>query len=287
MTALAPPNGAWDCHVHIFGPADQFTLAEPRAYDPGLADVTRAQAMLDGLGLDHVVLVQPSVYGSDNACLLDALARFAGRARGVAVVDPARTTGAELDVLKRAGVCALRLNWVVGDYRLSAADMRARLRDLLPVACQHHWHVLVHAPTSLIAELAPTIAESAVPTVLDHLAGVRTAPEHCDADAAIALDLLKAGHVWVKIAAPYRLAAGRDDMMRLAAFVRRLADLCPDRLIWGSDWPHTSAHSPGRRSQGFRRIDTSAVLSDLSRLVGDPNLVRRILRRNPLALYGS
>lgn len=287
MTGPAAPDGAWDCHVHIFGAADRFPLAEPRAYDPGLADASIAQAMLDRLGLDRVVLVQPSVYGTDNACLLDALERFAGRARGVAVVDPARAAGTELDSLKRAGVCALRLNWVAGDHRLDAAEMRAQLHDLLPIAAEHKWHVLIHAPTPLIAELAPMIVDAPVPVVLDHLAGVRTAPDHCDADTAVVLGLLTAGHVWVKIAAPYRLATGHAEEVRLAAFVRRLVDRCPDRLIWGSDWPHTSAHSPGRRSQGFRRIDTGGLLSDLSRMVVDPALVHRILCRNPLALYGS
>ncbi len=287
MTGPAAPDGAWDCHVHIFGAADRFPLAEPRAYDPGLADVTLAQAMLDRLSLGRAVLVQPSVYGTDNACLLDALDRFAGRARGVAVVDPARAVGTELDRLKRAGVCALRLNWVAGDHRLDAAEMQARLHDLLPIAAEHQWHVLIHAPIALVVELAPMIVDAHVPVVLDHLAGVRTAPDHCAADAAVVLGLLTAGHVWVKIAAPYRLATGLAEEVRLAAFVRRLAEGWPDRLIWGSDWPHTSAHSPGRRSRGFRRIDTGALLSGLSRLVGDPALVHRILCRNPLALYGS
>lgn len=286
-TRYAPPPGAWDCHIHIFGPADRFPLADSRAYDPGLADVGQAEAMLDRLGVARAVLVQPSVYGVDNGCMLDALDRFDGRARGVAVIDPVATPASLLDDFQRRRVRALRLNWVEGDRRLTAPELAERLAALLPVAGPRGWHLLIHAPAALLAGLGPAIEDAPVPIVLDHMAGIRTSGVEAEADADLVLDLFGCANVWVKIAAPYRLAADAAAAARLAGFVRRLAVRGPDRLIWGSDWPHTGPHQPGRRGHGFRPIDTGGLLADLDRVIGDATLVRRILCRNPLTLYGT
>ena len=278
-----PPPGAWDCHIHIFGPADRFPLAQRRAYDPGLANAAAAMAMLDRLGLTRTVLVQPSVYGTDTACLVDALHRFDGRARGVAVIDPATASADTLDALHQAGVRGLRLNWVDGDQRLTPAELAMRLADLLPVAAGRGWHLLLHAPAGHLRAVSSRIAGAAVPIVLDHLAGVRA---DADRDMDFVVDLIADDGVWLKISAPYRLADGPGPSARLGAFVRRLADRRPDRLLWGSDWPHTSAHRPGQRGIGFRAMDTMHLLADLDRTLGDPVLARRILCDNPLVLYG-
>lgn len=281
-----PPAGACDCHVHVIGPQERFPLARERSYTP--MDATREElvAMLARLALDRVVLVQPSVYGSDNSCMLEALDAMPGRARAVAVVAP-DIAGSALDDLHRRGVRGLRVNVASG-----AADsmdaVRQRLGTAAALCARNGWHVQTFIPAAALELLVPTLTELTVPVVIDHF-GLVT-PQAADAAALASLvRLLQSGRAWVKVSAPYRIAADPADTT-IAPLARKLVETNPERVVWGSDWPHTPAHGAhpvvDDAKAPYREIDTAALLARVPRWMGDARLVARVLVHNPAELYG-
>ena len=280
MTAPAPPSGAFDCHTHVFGPFDRFPLAPDRAYTPGPAGVAQLRIQLDALGIEHVVLVQPSPYGSDNSCLVDALSQLGPRARGVAVIEPG-ATDAELGDLHRAGVRGIRVN-------LHSRGSGRPISDLLPAAGERvaplGWHVQVFADAETLLEAAATIAGMPVPVVIDHL-GLLPGPGR-------ALDgmceLLEEAHIWIKLSAPER-ATDNADGPEAAAVARALLAAAPDRTVWASDWPHTDGRD--RRDplavEPFREVDDRAALDRLWCWCADEQAWQAVLADNPSCLYGS
>jgi predicted TIM-barrel fold metal-dependent hydrolase len=279
------PRDACDCHTHVFGPADRYPFAPNRRYTPGDASVEELDALHCDLGLGRVVLVQPSVYGADNRCMVDALHRLGARARGVAVIDDA-TTDATLGELHRAGVRGLRLNFVtagksdVGEARqsLAAAARSARLG----------WHIQAYMPLAVIAALQDEIAALAVPLVVDHFSGARAAAGPTQPGFAALVELARRGHVYVKLSAASRLSdvAGCADMAHLAA---PLIAANPDRMLWGSDWPHTGLDHRHDRNiaaiEPFLPIDDGHALNLLGEWAPDATLSRKILVENPARLY--
>ncbi|GAA3098458.1 amidohydrolase family protein [Pseudonocardia yunnanensis] len=280
MTAPAPPSGAFDCHTHVFGPFDRFPLAADRTYTPGPAGVTQLRTHLDALGFVHVVLVQPSPYGSDNSCLVDALSQLGPRARGVAVTDPG-ATDAELGALHRAGVRGVRVN-------LHSRGNGPAISDLLPAAGERvaalGWHVQVFADAETLLEAAGTIAGMPVPVVIDHL-GLLPGPGRA-LDAMC--ELLEEAHVWIKMSAPER-ATDNADGPEAAAVARALLAAAPDRTVWASDWPHTDGRD--RRDplavEPFREVDDRAALDRLWRWCAGEQAWQAVLADNPGRLYGS
>jgi predicted TIM-barrel fold metal-dependent hydrolase len=280
VRAPAPPPGAFDCHTHVFGAFDRFPLAADRAYTPGPAGVAQLRDQLDALGIEHVVLVQPSPYGSDNSCLLDALSQLGPRARGVAVVDPG-AADADLRALHRAGVRGVRVN-------LHSRGAGRSISDLLPAIGERvaplGWHVQVFAGADTLLEAAGTIAGMPVPVVIDHLGLLpgpgRTLDGMCK--------LLREQHVWIKLSAPER-AADDPDGPALCAVARALLAAAPDRTVWASDWPHTDGRD--RRDplavEPFRPVDARAALDRLWRWCADAQAWRAVLADNPGRLYGS
>jgi len=287
MTGVAfPPAQACDCHVHVIGPKNRFPLSRERTYTPPDATLDQLVAMLARLSLDRVVLVQPSVYGTDNSCLLDALDALSGRARGVAAVAP-DITGSALDELHRRGVRGLRVN--VASFAGESADkVRARLAAAAALCARNGWHVQTFLPAAAIPPLAATLRELAVPAVIDHF-GLVT-PQAVDSEAAGQLvRLLGTGRVWVKLSAAYRIAEDPADP-RIGPLARRFADANPERVVWGSDWPHTPAHGHDLvatdAEQPYRHLDTRALL-DLVRswFEDDTDRIAQLLARNPAELY--
>ncbi len=292
------PRSTVDTHVHVFDPA-RFAYAAGRSYTPGPADVGALCACHDRLGVERVVLVQPSVYGSDNTCLLDALRRLgAPRARGVAVVDLQRGTPADLDELHRLGVRGIRLNLAVR-HETDAQRVRAELAQAAALIQRPDWHVQIHAAAQLLPVIGDLLAEFRVPLVLDHFAGLQAADApspsaQASGPLARLLDLLATGRVYVKLSAFYRASAQPEPHRDLLALTRRLIAARPDRLLWGSDWPHTGggAGEAGRnpdRIEPFRAVDLAASLGLLATLTegcGDAGLLRQLLVDNPARLYG-
>lgn len=287
---MAAPPGACDCHVHVFDP-DRFPYDRARTYTPGPARVEDLRRYLGGLGLERVVLVQPSVYGTDNACLVAALAALGPRtARGVAVVDPHAATEDELSRLYDAGVRGLRVNLESRGER-SPEAARTAIAAVAKRAAGHGFAVQVYADLALVAGLADDLSRLPAPLVLDHFGGAR-AEQGAEGRGLRALtDLLAAGNTWVKLSGVYRVSrrgAPYEDVRPLA---EALIAANPDRVVWASDWPHTgggrerASRGPGE-IEPFQHIDDAHVLGLLATWAGGPELHRRILVANAARLFG-
>ncbi len=280
------PPGACDCHMHVFGGPDDYPLPERRSYTPRAAPLAAWQAMAASLGLGRVVVVQPSVYGTDNACTLDALRALGAVARGIAQVD-ADTTDADLADLHAAGVRGVRLNPRSVGQR-DAGAVRALLDATAGRIAPLGWHVQVYADLATVAELAPAIAAAMAPVVLDHMGGARAD----DGSTALRplLDLLGAGRCWVKLSGAYRVSRMRHGFEDATPVARALVRANPDHLVWGSDWPHTDHHAGLPQEDAppiaFRAIDPAELLARLADAAGDDATFARILSANPARLYG-
>ncbi|MEJ8812843.1 amidohydrolase family protein [Variovorax ureilyticus] len=282
-----PPRSC-DCHVHIFDPA-RFPYVPQRTYTPGTATVQDLLAFERRLGIERVVLVQPSGYGTDNRCLVDALAQLGkDRARGVAVIDPQRTTAAELEALHSAGVRSIRLNLEVrGDH--SADRARAAVKQALDVVSGPKWSIQIYADLKVIDGISDTLAEAKTPIVLDHFGGLRAEQGINQEGFSKLVTLARERNVYVKLSAPYR-ASKHPDYADLAPYVRALVDAAPQHLIWASDWPHTgsSSNRGGDLSQvePFRVINDGQVLDLLAQWVPEARMRQEILAENAARLYG-
>jgi len=264
----APPLAA-DCHHHIydarFPPDPSATLRPPDA----LVDDYRA--LQARLGTTRHVVVQPSTYGVDNRCLLDALAAFGATARGVAVVNDA-VGDAELARLDRLGVRGLRFN---------LAQAGATTVDMIePLARRIHdlgWHVQVNASAARIQAILPVLDRVPVPVVFDHLAQI---PEPAGVAHPLVADLrrrLDAGRIWIKLTGVYgQSRVGPPTYSDAGAVARAYVQAAPERLVWGTDWPH-----PTERE----KPDDAALFDLLLDWAPDAAVRHRILVENPAALY--
>lgn len=224
----------WDGHAHVIGDRDRFPLAPGRSYDPPPAPLDDYLALLDRLELDRGLLVQPSVYGFDNRCMLDALDRAAGRLVGVAVPPPDASPG-DLEALHRRGVRGIRCNRLnPGGLPLEAATAWG------PTLADLGWHVEVHAAATTLADIMDRLDELPVPVVVDHMG--RPGTDGLDPGRDPARELLDAvadGRCFVKLSAPYRLSAQTAPWPDVAPLARALLDAEPDACLWATDWPHT------------------------------------------------
>lgn len=280
----ALPEGACDCHVHVVGDPAVYPMIPDRPYTPPPASVADLKTHLADLGLSRVVLVQPSFYGTDNRCLLHALSALAGRARGVAVI--ADDTGDdELAALDAAGIRGVRINLKsTGINEANAAldglaALAARIRPL-------DWHIQIYAALPVVAVIAPRLSGLGVPVVFDHYAMAQAADGADQADLAPVLDAVHAGQAYIKLSAPYRIAADGPDYARAKPIARAFIRANPHRMLWASDWPHTN-RIPGRAPQEitpYRQIDDEAVLKRFLQGL-DAETRRRILVDNPARLY--
>jgi predicted TIM-barrel fold metal-dependent hydrolase len=225
-------KSGWDCHVHVF---DGAAKVAPGHYAPQHRPLAAIEALAQSHGCGHLVLVQPSVYGTDNTVLLDALRTQPGRHRGVVVVDPS-ISDSELAGMHNLGVRGVRFNLVSpagngGNLTEDFAKLAPRLQAL-------GWHVQWYARAEDLPFIAALHQSCALPAVLDHLAGLHA---HLAADHAVwhALHKLAALGAWVKLSGWYRLQADAP-YDELAGHIGSIAKLFADRMVWGSDWPHTS-----------------------------------------------
>jgi predicted TIM-barrel fold metal-dependent hydrolase len=283
------PEGACDCHVHIFGPRERYPLAANRTFAPGLASVDDVIAVHDRIGISRLVIVQASPQGFDNSCVLDSLRQLHGtgrQARAVAVIREG-TPSSELQALHRAGVRGLRVN--LQSYgRTDPESAGQGIRSAAALAADMGWHVQTYTTLPVIAALRETIRELPVPLVVDHFGLADPAAGEHQAGLRDLLALVRDGHVYVKLSAPYRIVDTTDgqDGRWLA---RALIDANPDRMLWGTDWPHTGAW-PGlpRERDGtepFHPVDDGAQMDIFGRWT-DTAERQRILVDNPSRLYG-
>ncbi|MGH6881560.1 amidohydrolase family protein [Hypericibacter sp.] len=269
---IAIPKGAWDCHCHVLGPADRYPYWPDRSYTPPEAPLSRYLALLDLLGVEHGVLVQPSVYGTDNRMLTDSLKAEPRRLRGVAVID-ATVSDRELQAMHEAGVRGVRVNLLFrGGVSFAAAEAIAdRIRAL-------GWHIQFLLDISQTPDLHQAAKRLRLPIVIDHMGHFpashgATSPAFRDLRA-----MLAEGLAWVKLSAPYLFT--RQPGMPYAdvtPIARALVEAAPERCVWGTDWPH-----PANKLA----MPDDGPLTDLLRdWVPDEAVRRRILAENPKALY--
>lgn len=227
------PNG-WDCHVHLF---DGSAPTAPGAhYRPVPRRLEEIEALAAAHGIGHLVLVQPSVYGTDNRLLLQGLRDGKGRHRGVVVVD-ASVDDRQLEGWHALGVRGVRFN-LVSPVGSAAEEAQATLRALAPSLRRLGWHVQVYASPAALPQVVRWQAGSGLRFVLDHLAGM-TAGNAEDTAAWTALGQLADAGAWVKLSGWYRLQAV-EPYAALDPVITRVAGLFDGRMVWGSDWPHTS-----------------------------------------------
>jgi predicted TIM-barrel fold metal-dependent hydrolase len=283
----AVPAGAWDCHVHVFGDHARYPLGPVRHYTPALATEAQLEKMLTRTGFAHALLVQPSAYGTDNRCLLDALAAFGRRARAIAVIGP-DTPERELQALDEAGVRGVRIN-APKDTPASLAARIDAFRPMLPAMAGLGWNLQLFAGPAHFGLLEAFCREQPVSVVVDHAGGHPGAAESLDGRIQSLRRLLGTQNCWIKLSGAYRVGAfgAPEGQARLVA---ALAAENPERLLWGSDWPHTASHEHkpvgGMEVHPFRKLDTGLLTSDFLRAATDDPLRRRILVDNPARLFG-
>jgi predicted TIM-barrel fold metal-dependent hydrolase len=281
--AFEVPRNACDCHTHVFGPHARFPLASDRLYTPGPALVEDLEALHRALSIDRVVVVHPSVYGTDNACTVDALRRLGKRARGVAVIDRGVSDAALAD-MHAAGVRGVRVN--LETYgRHDPAAARRQLVEAAARVAPLGWHVQTYTNLAMIAALHDTIRTLPTTLVVDHFGRAQAASGCGQPNFDTLLGLLRSGKVYVKISAAYRISQ-QPDYADAAALARALIAANPDRVVWGTDWPHPGA---ARRDpaviEPFRPEDDGAALNRLAQWAGDRATLRKILVDNPAMLY--
>lgn len=266
------PERACDCHAHIFGDPIRFPFIEPRSYTPARATEAEYEKMLDTLGVERMVIVQPSVYGLDNSCTLAAVEAFGvHRARAVAMFD-ASASDAELRRLDAAGVRGVRfITMAKGGAPLD--QLEAVARRIAPFG----WHIQMYVTPELWRDLYPVIVRLPVPMVIDHMGQVT--PDRVPGDAGLEaiLRLLDSGRAWIKLIA-YRVSLAGHPYHDVKPIAQRFLQQAPERCLWGSDWPHPdlSGYMP----------DDGDLLDLLPDWAPDADLRRRILVDNPASLYG-
>lgn len=276
--------GACDCHTHVIGPRSEYPLIAARAYTPMQASAEALRSMLAKFGVDRVVIVQPSFYGTDNRCTLDGIATLGENARGVAVLA-GDTSVAELDDLHHRGVRGLRVNVATGGRSLPLDAVQNGLREAAELCARNGWHLQTFIPSAAIAPLAPLFAALPVPMVIDHFGLIAPGEENREAADALRR-LLQGGRTWVKLSAAYRITAAPWTAMRPLA--RLLAAENPDRVVWGSDWPHTPGGKAGparEREEPFQDVDAAVLLDRALAWFPDPDMRRKLFVENPATLY--
>src|SRR5215475_13737705 len=279
------PQKACDCHVHVFGDASRFPFAESRTYTPESASAAELLATHRALHISRAVIVQPSVYGTDNSCTLDAMKQYGSGARGIAVL-PSAIPATALDNLERAGIRGVRINLgTAGDTNL--ADARHRFKSAIEQIQGRKWHVQVYATLPVIAGLSDLVLASPVPVVFDHFGGAKAALGLQQPGFDKLLQLVQSGKGYVKISGAYRASSSAPDYPDLGPLARALIAANPQRVLWGSDWPHPDTGS-GRRPSDVSpllRVDDGHLLNLLVSWVPDATLRKTILVDNPATLY--
>lgn len=268
-----PPAGACDAHCHVFGPGAVFPYAPDRAYTPPDAPFEGLQTLHRILGIERAVIVHASCHGTDMAVTLDAIARSNGAYRGVAVVKGDITDG-ELESLHAGGIRGVRFNFVKhlgGTPDLDVFDrVVARVERL-------GWHVVLHLDAGDILEHAPRIAALRIPFVIDHMGRVRAKDGVEQAPFQRLMELMKNPLAWVKICGAERVSSAGAPFRDAVPFAQALLAAAPDRVLWGTDWPHPNI--AGDMPNDGDLVDLLAEVTD------DDVLRRKVLVDNPTRLY--
>ena len=274
--AFVPPPGAVDAHCHVFGPAAVFPYAPERKYTPCDAPKERLFALRDFLGFERNVIVQASCHGRDNRALVDALKAAGDRARGVAVVGP-DIGDDELKAMDAAGVRAVRFNFVRRLVDATPQDVFLRIADRID---NLGWHIVVYFEAADLEDLMPFLRQLPTPVVVDHMGrpDIIKGVDHEDFRRFIAL-LDDNPNIWTKVSCPERLTVAGPPYDDVVPFARTLVERFPDRVLWGTDWPHPNmkSHMP----------DDGVLVDVIPRIAVTAERQRALLVDNPMSLYWS
>lgn len=284
---FAMPAGACDCHTHVFGPVSRFPYWEGRGYTPPdatIADLKRLHAIL---GLDRVVIVHPSPYGTDNTCSLDATAAIGlERARCVAVIDE-HFTRVQLERLHADGVRGVRLN-LTSTGMNDPVKAWPKFESIGRLVADLGWHIQTYTTLAVIEALGERFATLPVPLVVDHFGGLDASQGFTQQGWATLLGLVQSGKAYVKLSGGYRVTR-QHDWSDVAPFARALIAANSERCVWGTDWPHPGgAPRTGvsrMEQEPYQAIDDGFALNQLGRWAPDTATRQAILVDNPARLY--
>ena len=272
--SFQPPAGAVDAHCHVFGPGEIFPYAPERKYTPCDAPKAKLFELRDFLGFSRNVIVQASCHGRNNAALVDALETAGDLARGVAVVSP-DISDSELEAMDKAGVRAVRFNFVkrLVDATPREVFMRTaeRIREL-------GWHIVVYFEASDLEELTPFLKTLPTTVVVDHMGrpDVTRGVDHPDFRRFVSL-LAENDNIWTKVSCPERLTIAGPPYEDVLPFSRILIEKFPDRVLWGTDWPHPNmkSHVP----------DEGILIDVIPKIAVTMEARQALLVDNPMRLY--
>jgi predicted TIM-barrel fold metal-dependent hydrolase len=280
------PAGACDCHTHIHGDPETFPYFSGRVYTPETALPEEMAALHKALRMQRVVIVTPSVYGTDNSATLYGMKARGRDARGVAVIDE-KTPESALDAMHQAGIRGIRLNLAtsgvtdpsVGRKRYEAAVERVQKRK---------WHVQMYTNLAVISSIKDLVLASPVPAVFDHFGGAQAALGTGQPGFADLVELVRSGKAYVKISGAYRASKLSPDYPDAAPLAKALIAANADRIVWGTDWPHpnSSSGNPATQVTPLFKIDDGRLLNQLPVWTSDASIRKKILVDNPARLYG-
>jgi len=272
--AFVPPPGAVDAHCHVFGPEAQFPFAPERKYTPCDASKDQLFALRDFLGFDKNVIVQATCHGKDNRAMVDALKASDGRAKGVATVGP-EIAEAELEAMHAAGVRGVRFNFVRRLVDVTPEDvLRAVAAKIAPLG----WHIVIYFEAQDLEELEPFFSSLPTDLVVDHMGrpDVSLGVDHPQFQRFLGF-MRKNTNVWCKATCPERLTKAGPPYDDVVPYARTVVETFPDRVIWGTDWPHPNmkSHMP----------DDGALVDFIPRIAVTAELQHQLLVDNPMRLY--
>ena len=272
--AYVLPANACDAHCHVFGPGARFPYAADRAYTPPDAPVEALMRLHDTLGVARAVIVHASCHGADMRVTLDAIARSGGRYRGTAIIDES-VTERDFARMHEGGIRGVRFNFVrhLGG-RPDMAFFRRTVERIRPLG----WHLILHLDATDIVEFADMFAKLPVPLVIDHMGRVKAGDGLDQEPFRVLLRFMKNEHCWVKICGAERVSSKGPPFTDAVPFARALVEAAPDRVLWGTDWPHPNV--------GKHMPNDGDLVDLIPLLMPDAALQRKILVDNPARLYG-
>jgi 2-pyrone-4,6-dicarboxylate lactonase len=270
---FAMPAGAWDTHVHIFGPADRYPHVERPHYTLPDGNLTQYQTLMPVIGIERFAIVQPSFYGTDNSCLLDTLDKTGDMARGVVMME-SDIADSELEDFHKRGVRAVRLD-LFKRAHLPVSEIQAYIRHMEARVKPLGWHLQFYVPGYVVRDLIGFFRTLKIDFVIDHMGYMREEEGLKSNDFAELLTLLDGNHAYLKLSGAYRIARNRDYEV-IGPIAKAIVERAPERAIWGSDWPHILNSD----------LDTGELLSLLDRWAPSAATRRKILVDNPNRLFG-
>lgn len=271
------PAGAVDAHCHVFGPGDIFPFAPERKYTPCDASWEDLFHLRDYLGFDKNVVVQATCHGSDNSALLDVLERSEGRARGVVTVKPEITAG-ELQRMHDLGVRGVRFNYV---KRLVDPKPDEYYREIIEKIRPLGWHVVLYFEPADLKEKKDFFTSLNIPLVIDHMGRPDVTQPVDGKEFEMFLDFMRENpNVWCKVSCPDRLTVtGSPEYADVVPFAKKIVEEFPDRVLWGTDWPH-----PNMKKE---MPDDGILVDYIPSIATTPELQEKLLVTNPTKLYWS